>query len=241
MSRQRWWKARPWAWTLVGLALVLGTGTGVVAVAFPAVAATACPACYGLESLGPRLYVEQGLPAERRRQVAEVVRAAERRVSDFYGGRRSSPLVLACLTEECYRRIGGGGERGVAVLNRAVMLSSRGVDPVIASHELSHVEFHDRLGGERGVPQWFDEGLAVLVSEDPRYLAPETAGDRCRAGSQEALPVTLEEWLRAASADQQVYARAACRVSTWADAHGGRSALLGLVERVAAGERFALS
>ncbi|MFG1943168.1 hypothetical protein [Nonomuraea sp. NPDC048826] len=51
------------------------------------------------------------------------------------------------------------------------MLSPRGADPVIASHELSHVELHTRLAGAE-VPQWFDEGLAVVVCGDPRYLAP---------------------------------------------------------------------
>ena len=44
-----------------------------------------------------------------------------------------------CLSDDCYRRIGGGRERGIAVLNRAVMLSPRGVNPVIAAHELTHL------------------------------------------------------------------------------------------------------
>jgi hypothetical protein len=89
------------------------------------------------------------------------------------------------------------------VLNRAVMLSPRGIDAVIAAHELAHVELHERLGSHAGhVPQWFDEGLAVLVSDDPRYLRPETAVDRCLVASDEALPATLPEWLRAAGADE---------------------------------------
>ncbi|MEV4473473.1 hypothetical protein ACFFR3_46865 [Nonomuraea salmonea] len=76
-----------------------------------------------------------------------------------------------CLYDDCYRR---SGERGVAVLNRAVMLSPHGVDPVIFPQELTHVEPHARLRGAE-VPQWFDGGLAVLVSDGPRYLPPATA------------------------------------------------------------------
>jgi hypothetical protein len=109
----------------------------------------------------------------------------------------------------------------VAVLNRAVMLSPRGIDPVIAAHELSHVEFHERLGAQRKqIPQWFDEGLAVLVSDDSRYLLAKTAADRCRVASDEELPSTLDAWPSAASADEQVYAKAACRVSRWVGVHG---------------------
>lgn len=234
-GRHRWAPRRVATVLVAVLAALLVAAVAVTALAFPSVAAVTCPGCYGLERLRPGLYAEPGLSPERRRRVIEVVARAERRVSDFYGGRKSSPDVLVCLTDGCYRRIGGGGERGVAVLNRAVMLSPRGADPVIASHELSHVELHARLGGGE-VPQWFDEGLAVLVSDDPRYLT--ASGDRCLAEPRPALPATLEDWLRAASADQRTYAEAACRVSRWAGAGGGPAAVRNLVERLSAGESF---
>ncbi|MBG0831437.1 hypothetical protein HS041_27195 [Planomonospora sp. ID67723] len=232
---------RRWRWLLAGSGVLLTAVVAGVVLAFPSVAATACPGCYGLEGLGPGVYVEPGLSADQRRRVTEAVAAGERRVRDFYGGRTSSPRVLVCVTERCYRRIGGGRERGVAILNRAVMLSPRGIDPVIVSHELSHVELRERLGsaGDR-VPQWFNEGLAVVVSDDPRYLLPRTAPDRCRVGPEGTPPSTSAEWLRTAGADEQVYARSACRVHRWLAANGGRAAVTDLVERMAAGERFAL-
>ncbi|WP_285774039.1 LuxR C-terminal-related transcriptional regulator [Microtetraspora sp. NBRC 13810] len=212
------------------------TAVAGVAVAFPSVAATTCPGCYGMKQVRPGLYLEPGLPAARERQVTEVVDAAGRRVADFYGGRRSSPDILACLTDTCYQKIGGGRERGIAVLNRAVMLSPNGIDPVIAAHEMSHVELHARLGSGAGpMPQWFDEGLAVVVSGDPRYLKPETAGNRCRVSTQEALPRTLDDWLRTAKADRDTYAKAACRVSRWLQANGGSRAVLELIEHLAGG------
>ncbi|MFF5212670.1 hypothetical protein [Streptosporangium sp. NPDC000396] len=226
-------------WLLAVLVALPVAAVTVVAVAFPSVAATTCPACYGLERLAPDVYAEPGLTASQRRQVISVVEEANRRVRDFYGGRKTSPRILACLTGGCYRWIGGGGERGIAVLNHAVMLSPGGLDPVIASHEMSHVELHARLdsGGDE-VPQWFDEGLAVLVSGDPRYLAPETAPDRCVVSTEEALPVTLDAWLRAAGADKRTYAKAACRVSGWVTANGGPHAVPDLIQRLNAGEKF---
>ncbi|MFF4193165.1 hypothetical protein [Nonomuraea sp. NPDC001831] len=228
---------------LVGLVFA---AVGGVALAYPSLAATTCPGCYGLTELSPGVHVEDGLTPAQRARAGEVADQAARRVTAFYGDRRSSPDLLVCLTEACYRRIGGGQERGVAVLNRSVMLSPRGLDPVIASHEMSHVELHARLSSSAEVPQWFDEGLAVVVSGDPRYLAPESASesasdpapDRCLVAPSGPLPVTLEEWLRAASADPATYARSACRVSRWLGENGGRAALLGLVTRLNAGEPF---
>ncbi|TDD12088.1 hypothetical protein E1292_02920 [Nonomuraea deserti] len=207
----------------------------LTAIAFPSVAATTCPGCYGLERLRPGLYAEPGLAPAKRRHVAEVVEQANKRVRAFFGGRASTPDILVCLSDDCYRRIGGGRERGIAVLNRSVMLSPRGVDPVIASHELTHVELHARLDGAE-VPQWFDEGLAVLVSDDRRYLAP--AGDRCLRDSRRPLPATLGDWLVAASADPHVYAEAACQVSRWAGRKGGKEAVLTLIERLSTGQPF---
>ncbi|MFF3438591.1 hypothetical protein [Streptosporangium sp. NPDC002721] len=233
---RRWkhrWKRR---WIAVAaVAVLLCAATAFTVLAFPSLAATTCPGCYGLERLRPGLYAEPGLSRSRREHVVAVVERADERVRAFFGGRESSPDILVCLSEDCYRRIGGGRERGVAVLNRSVMLSPRGVDPVIASHELTHVELHARLDGAE-VPQWFDEGLAVLVSDDPRYLAP--AGDRCLADSREPLPATLGEWLRAASADPRLYAKAACRVSRRAGTGGGEEALRTIVDRLSAGEAF---
>ena len=220
---------------VAGVLLVLG---GALALAYPAVAATTCPRCYGLTHVTGNLHVERGRPAADRDRMTAVLAEADRRVTVFYGGRASHPRVLACFTAACYDRIGGGGERGMAVGNRAVMLSPRGLDPVIVAHELSHVELHRRLGG-RAVPQWFDEGLAVVVADDPRYLRPAPAADRCRASSPDPLPATLTQWLTAASADEQVYAKAACRVSRWLGAAGGAAAVADLVDRLDRGESFA--
>lgn len=147
--------------------------------------------------------------------------AAENRVAAFYQGRNSSPTMLACLTVACYQHIGGGGEKGVGVLNRAVMLSPDGVNTVIAAHEMSHVELHERLGARGHVPQWFDEGLAVVVSNDPRYLAPDTAGGsaptvaqpRSRCWRGDSVPANSSRGSWAATAAEFPCRR--CRAAAW--------------------------
>ena len=224
---------------IAGVLVMLASVAGL-ALAYPAVAATTCPRCYGLVPVADGVYAERDLTAAQQDHLIALAADAGRRVGDFHGGRESAPRLLACHTAACYDRIGGGGERGMAVLNRAVILSPRGLDAVIAAHELSHVELHHRLGphAER-VPQWFDEGLAVVVSDDPRYLLPASSADRCRVASDEPLPVTLSEWLTAAGADEQTYAKAACRVSRWLSTHGDRAALPDLIARLDRGEPFA--
>ncbi|MEU8395505.1 hypothetical protein AB0C28_09980 [Nonomuraea sp. NPDC048892] len=250
-----------WARLLAILAALLVAAVAGVALAFPSLASTFCPGCYGLTELEESVYTEDGLSGAQQAQVRQTVQQARRLVADFYGTRRSSPTVLACLTESCYKRIGGGGERGIAVLNRSVLLSPKGIDPVIAAHEMSHVELHTCLTSGAEVPQWFDEGLAVVVADDPRYLAPkpasetalktapetalqtapQTTSDRCLVSPSAPLPQTLDEWLNAASKDVMTYAKSACQVSRWLAANNGRTGLLTLIDDLNAGHPFPLS
>nr|WP_221381466.1 hypothetical protein [Actinoplanes polyasparticus] len=219
-------------WIAAGLIVLLAVAVGGLALAYPSAAATTCPGCYGLTRVHDGLWSERGLTTAQKDQLTTLAADARRRVAEFYGGRESDPRLVACFTDDCYDRVGGGGEKGIAVLNRAVMLSPRGLDAVIASHEMSHVELHERLDAE--VPQWFDEGLAVVVSADPRYL-----GEHCAGPVDDApLPATLPAWLSAAGADQQVYSRAGCRVSRWLDTHGGPAAALKLIDGLNRGEAF---
>jgi hypothetical protein len=222
---------------LLGIVTLAIAGVLVVTVRWPAVAAVACPECYGMQPLAADVYVERDLSPAERERIEQVVAVARQRISAFYGPAASDPRILVCTTAACYERIGGGGEAGVAVLNQALMLAPRGVTEVIATHELSHVELRKRLRGH-SVPQWFNEGLAVVVSNDPRYLKPDGAKDRCLIESDGPLPVTLDAWHKASAADERVYARAACAVDRWARARGGRAAITDLIEHLAAGEPF---
>ena len=164
----------------------------------------------------------------------------EERITRFYGTRMSHPRVLICAAPACYRRLGGGGEKGQAIRNWSLMLSPVGANETIATHELSHVEFHERLGSARGkVPHWFDEGLAVLISDDSRYLKPSSEGDRCRLPYEQASPIVDSDWraMTAGGVDRP-YLHAACVVSRWTSAHGGPAAVLDLIARLRDGADF---
>jgi hypothetical protein len=136
-------------WITIAVVTVLAIGGVVTAAAVPGLAATACPRCYGLASLHNGLYADRGDAAYR-----ALIDDADRRIASFYGSRLSSLRVLICSTTSCYHRLGGGGEKGRALRNWSLMLSPAGINATIATHELSHVEFHQRLGSARSeVPQ----------------------------------------------------------------------------------------
>ncbi|GAB7042803.1 hypothetical protein JCM9533A_66540 [Catenuloplanes niger JCM 9533] len=223
---------------LAAIPLVLMvTAIAALTVAYPSVVALACPACYGFAEIQPRVYVERGATGARRATVTAALTTADAALRTFYGDRVSAPRVLACVTDDCYQRLRGGGSRGIAVLNRGVLLSPAGLDPVIATHELAHVELHERLGSAT-VPRWFDEGLAVVVSDDPRYLAPAGSADRCLLPPAEARPLTARDWNLSTAGADNAYPKAACLVSHWLAASGGPAAVHDLVAGLRAGTPF---
>jgi hypothetical protein len=228
------------AMAFVALAVIAAAGT---IYAYPAVAAVACPTCYGLDWLDSNVFVDRNMPAGDRAHVIDILSEARKRVATFYEDFTSTPRTLVCSTEDCYQHIGGHRERGKSFFDFALMLSPRGLSVTIASHELSHIELHHRVGFIRSltnaIPAWFDEGVAVIVADDRRYLAPVAAPDRCLVRSDKSLPNTMSEWNRVAGEqDSHIYAEAACRVSDWMSHEGGSYAVRNLVQTVSTGTPF---
>lgn len=230
---------RPLRAALLAAALLVGALV-VLATVQPVLAAAACPACFGFEPIDRSAFIDRSATPDQRARARTMVQAAERTVGAFYGGQRSDPRLFVCTTEACYRRVGGGGSHGMAILDLALFLSPQGLSDTIAAHELAHVELHARLGRlatlRRDIPQWFDEGVAVVISQDPRY--PLAASPQaCAEAMQGDLPTTRGAWVHDAQHDR-LYAKAAQRIGCWMSAHGGAVAVAQLIERVAGGEPF---
>lgn len=225
--------------TLIAFLLAVPAG---LALTQPTLAALVCPRCFGFAPHADGLYVESGMPDETRAQLSAALTEARQKVGAFYGGMQTTPRILACATRGCVDRIGGGGGKGAAYLTFGLRLAPDGIDPAVIAHELSHVELHGRIGllnfWTGAVPTWFDEGLAAVVADDPRYFLPAGAGDRCRTSPEGTMPERREAWIRTASRDHALYARAACRVLRWVQRNGGHNAVLRLVARVNDGEAF---
>ena len=136
-------------------------------------AKTIAPTWFGFVEIAKNIYVDEEMPSTQRNEVLKTVSAAQIRVSQFFGGLDGHPKIFACSTEKCFGMNNfGATPKGQAYGSSALMLSPRGLNVVILSHELTHIELHTRIGAFRSwraIPSWFDEGLAVLVSQDPRY------------------------------------------------------------------------
>lgn len=217
------------------------------------------PTVMGLEELTPKVYVNKEMSIAHREQFSEVVAEARRKITDFYGGTISQPEILACSTEECFAAIGGGKPRGVNLSKSKLIISPRGLTVPILTHEWSHAELRTRMDarfagvfGIPSIPTWFDEGLAVVVSEEPAHSEKvwELIVAEKKATPDLGELETLKGWNEAVGkfgdADCAsgvpgktfvVYATAGHEVRNWYR-RVGREGLLNLIERIKSGERF---
>ncbi|MBD8553358.1 hypothetical protein IFT84_02340 [Rhizobium sp. CFBP 8762] len=181
-----------------------------------------------------------------RRQLQTDAEQAASVVSSYYGTFERQPILVGCSTEECDWNIGGRGAYAITIstpVATILRLSPRGLSPTILAHEFSHVELQRRIGTRAQLtgafPTWFDEGIAVLVSDDDRYLKPgRTASERCIRNTEGPLPITPFEWSAIAGGDHMIYADTVCRVLHWMDGNGGRDGVLQAIAAVAEGAVF---
>lgn len=126
------------------------------------------PESFGLAPVTSSIFVEAGADEATREGLRIAMGRAETAICAAYGSVNSSPKVHACISEECYERFGGQGSRAKVYGDR-ILLSPRGLNWHYLAHEWSHAELHSRLtlSAWWRMPQWFDEGVAVAISEAP--------------------------------------------------------------------------
>ncbi len=119
-----------------------------------------------LVAIAPNIYVDRDISSANAAHLLNLVDKARIRAGYYYGELVSKPEILFCSSMESYRKFGGVGLG--YTLGNTILISPYGWRAAILSHELSHVELAARLGGLPEVldkvPQWFDEGAAVMVS-----------------------------------------------------------------------------
>lgn len=196
------------------------------------------PTWFGFTKISEGVYVDNEMSPVNRQEFLKMLGIAKDRVSAFFGGIVGSPKVFACSTEECFVSHGGVTAKGKAYGESMLLLSPRGLDAVIASHELTHIELHSRVGAFRSwreIPSWFDEGLAVLVSVDPRFTEDEwlkATDNGCNAPKLENIGEMLGkgDWLLS-------YGTARREVGAWY-LHAGHAGLERLIAEVKNGSDF---
>lgn len=203
------------------------------------------PADYGMVAIAPHIYVEPTSPPEKRAKLLNIVEKARVRAEYFYGRLAASPDIAFCASMECYRKFGGIGLGYTD--GETVFISPYGARAAIVAHELSHVELAARLGGLREVldkvPQWFDEGMAVMVSlahefSDDAWLEATDYGKKAPPLSELA---SMEGWIHVTGFDganmQLSYGTARREVGNWY-AKVGRTGFERLIRELKAGEHF---
>ncbi len=199
----------------------------------------------GMLPLCGKVFVEPSLPDDQARAGLALLDAARQRVMVVYGELLSRPNIVFCASNACYRRFGAFGLGFTDGTN--IVLSPEGQSVAILAHELAHVEFAARLGGFpkvlKTVPQWFDEGQAVIVSRAEEFSdhAWNLATEEGSKAPNLAALASMDEWTRITGAHgehmQLSYGTARREVSRWFSrcGCGGVSALIRALQ---AGEPF---
>jgi hypothetical protein len=217
------------------------------------------PETFGFVSLGPNIYIEQTADDAAKSQLREAMRKAKEAITGTFGDAKATPTVNACVSEHCFWAHGGRGEFAKVYGNR-ILLSPRGLNWHFIAHEWSHAEMSTRLVffAWKRMPQWFDEGVAVAVSEAPehseRHWQYLVASNIAHPTREELYTFkTLDEWLdavkrysdnknserraRGETEIHSVYAAAGHEIRPWL-AEVGTQGLLTFVEKLNAGEAF---
>lgn len=233
----------------IGLAAVGSVIVGIAAVFLyrvPLAGAYLCPTCYGFSRIAPGIYDERTATSIESRALLTAIAEAEPLLANVYMKTKAPlPVIFACKSHTCYTRLRGGRDKAAAFANWAIRVSPEGRNTTILTHELAHVELYERLGSSTlyssSLPTWFDEGLAVMVSRDERYLTTDAAGKLlCKTGINRPLPEDLNSWIGEAEIDHQtLYAQAGCRVLTWWNRENSPRAVINLIDALRSGKTFA--
>ncbi len=193
---------------MVLIGLTVAASVAYAAVPTPYRAMT--PTFFGAAHIGGPLYTDAPKRAE---ELRELYKESRSNVSGKLGAFRHDPArVILCTTTDCQRRF-GFGTRGLALGKQAILLGPKGINAMILTHELVHIHIKADVTARDYVaprfPAWFDEGLATLLSEDPRLTryAPEDAAWILEAQ-------TFRDWRRMTTDD------------TWRDTYGAAQSML---------------
>ncbi|MDO8369337.1 MAG: hypothetical protein Q7S71_01245 [Candidatus Nitrotoga sp.] len=217
------------------------------------------PESFGLSPITHNIYVEDGADEGTKAKLRGAIEEAESAIRATYGDVKSRPSVYACISEDCYKSFGGMGSRA-KVYGDHILLSPRGLNWHFLAHEWSHAEMSTRLTFTAWwrMPQWFDEGVAVAISEAPEHSESHwqylIAHHIPRPTREELLTYkSLREWLdavhrfgetqnteRKAKGEPVVaplYTAAGHELRPWL-AKAGSPGLLAFIERLNGGEKF---
>jgi hypothetical protein len=212
------------------------------------------PSWSGMEAVADDVWAEKQASAEQRARYLSFRETGRSQAALVLGALQTSPTHVFCETAACFDRLGGGRPRAKTFGSFRALYSPNGLSAHYVAHESWHAEFNSRAGwsASRKVPAWFDEGVAVWLSEDPDYAEAVYQGLRARGIEPPAL-TELEtsegfnramdrfgdyNWAaKAAGAPSVVYTTAAHEIRRWIGVVGP-AGLIALMDGLARGTPF---
>ncbi|AUD00763.1 hypothetical protein [Spirosoma pollinicola] len=124
------------------------------------------------------IYVNRTATAKQETTLRQHTQAAHDRIRRFWGNKQGKASLIYCPTQDDYEQYCAGGEGagcsvGTPWGRSYLILGPDGNNTDVIAHELCHDELFARLGWwrvKRQIPQWFNEGLALMV--DYRFSSP---------------------------------------------------------------------
>ena len=195
------------------------------------------------------------MPKSLHSKIISITSQSKERIMEFWGEMRSKPVFIYCATEEEFRHF--GENRGTPAmihttfLGAYMVMNPDGTNVDVVSHEICHAELSERLHWfkkHRGIPAWFDEGLALMVD----YRFPQNGGGHSHAdyrnhwifndNSVEELPLDQFEDIDDFFAKDDFwielsYLRSGLEVSRWMEIVGDEGLHL-LIQKINKGSSF---
>ena len=113
--------------------------------------------------------------SSRLAEASDLYQNALQFVGSSIGEIEQSPRVVFCASEACNESFGFKSAANT-IGTFGIVISPRAWKPYYLRHEMIHHLQKERLGNVKGwlvTPDWFMEGMAYLLSEDPRPTLPE--------------------------------------------------------------------
>lgn len=133
-----------------------------------------------VDTPGGQVYISRVTLIPQGKQFLANLTQARGRIGQFWGKQRGRAVLIYCPIQSQYEEYCAGGEGAGCSLGTPwgdsfLVLGPEGNSTDVIAHELCHDELYARLGWlrvKRAIPQWFNEGLAMML--DYRFSAPVT-------------------------------------------------------------------
>ena len=189
---------------------------------------------FGMSEIAPRIWTDA--PA-RKTEILGLIDNAQTRVAEFFGD-SATPVLVICTRRPCAKTFGIRAN-GLSFADNLVIIAPRGVTLGTLTHELTHSRLHRSMGLRnifaQPFPTWFDEGLATLIADHPRWQGRITTAHRNRVRKVQRF-WQWDDAFRDLGVGR-AYRAAAAEVREIED-RVGRAGLADLIRRVDAGQDF---